>query len=53
MRLPWETTLEYLNTIGMTFHSSLEDIYFNIEVANEPKVLSELRDAGIFEIRGG
>ncbi len=37
----------------MTFHSGLEDIYFNIEVANEPKVLSELRDAGIFEIRGG
>ncbi|MEL6930471.1 MAG: hypothetical protein AAFO95_17835, partial [Cyanobacteria bacterium J06600_6] len=48
-----ETTLEYLNSIGMTFHSGLENIYLNIEVVTEPKVLSNLRDAGIFGIRGG
>lgn len=48
-----EITVEYLNSIGMTFHNGLDDIYFNIEVANEPKALSDLRNAGIFKIRGG
>lgn len=47
-----ETTLKYLNFTGITFDSGLEDIYFNIEVAEEPKVLGDLRNAGIFQIRG-
>ena len=37
----------------MTFHGGLEDVYLNIEVAYEPKVLTDLRSAGIFHIRGG
>lgn len=47
-----ETTVEYLNSIGMTFDSGLEDVYLNIEVVNEPKILNDLRNAGIFKIRG-
>ena len=49
----YEANIEYLNSLGMTFFNGFEDAYFNIEVNNEPKILNELSEAGIFKLRGG
>jgi hypothetical protein len=46
-------TTKYLNSLGMTSVNGFEETYFHIEVSEEPEILNDLREAGIFELRGG
>ena len=48
-----EATVDYLNSIEMTFADGLDNKYFHIEVSKEPEILNDLREAGIFKLRGG
>lgn len=49
----YKITEKYLNSLSMTFQNGFEDAYFQIEVVREPAILEKLRQAGIFDLRGG
>ena len=46
----YKATEKYLNSLGMTFYNGFKDSYFQIEVVQEPSILDNLRESGIYDL---